>query len=122
MSASDQLKEYQQRLAESEQLLIGSTEKLADAYAEIATLKETASDILNGQSVLSKNLSDAQATVAAHEKTIADLEAKVKDLQQWPALAHEMARNNTRLTTTLDNMAKAAAGLVPPSQQALTSR
>jgi predicted solute-binding protein len=64
----------------------------------------------------------SEATIAAHEKTIADLEAKVKDLSQWPAIAHEMARNNTRLTGTLDNMAKAAAGLVPPSHQALTSR
>jgi hypothetical protein len=54
-----------------------------------------------------------RATIAAHEKTIADLEAKVKELVQWPAIAQEMARNNTRLTTTVDNMAKAAAGLVP---------
>jgi len=64
----------------------------------------------------------SEATIAAHEKTIADLEAKVKELSQWPAIAHEMARNNTRLTTTVDNMAKAAAGLVPVAGQPMANR
>lgn len=98
------------------------SQKLQEAYTEIATLKETASDIMNGQSVLAKSAADAQATIAAHEKTIADLEAKVKDLSQWPAIAHEMARNNTRLVATVDNMAKAAAGLVPPAVMQAVNR
>lgn len=86
------------------------SQKLQEAYTEIAMLKEQ------------DQKEQLTATIAAHEKTIAELEAKVAELKQWPAIASEMARNNTRLTTTLDNMAKAAAGLVPTPNMSLTPR
>ena len=92
--------------------------ELKEAVDRVRELERTKVD----QDALLVVLEGKDATIAAHEKTIADLEAKVKDLSQWPAIAHEMARNNTRLTGTLDNMAKAAAGLVPPAVMQAVNR
>lgn len=63
-------------------------------------------------------LEEAGKEVAQHERTIADLEAKLKDAREVAALSAQLAQNNTRLTLTLDNMAKAAAGLVMNTQAA----
>lgn len=89
------------------------SQKLQQAYTDIAALKETGSDIMNGQSVLAKSAAEAQATVAAYEEKVAALEKKVKELEPWVGIAQEMARNNTRLVTTVDNVAKMGAALVP---------
>lgn len=84
--------------------------RISDLEEELALLKEQ------------DQTTALQATIAQHEKTIGDLERRVKDLSQYEHLATQLVGSNAQLSATVHNISRMGAALVPTPNVTMTPR